>query len=152
MLAEPADLRSTRLHDYAQELRHSRQGRSSSDRLAVDQDHAVPLSAECAAGLRAAVVELGRLADVDAPEPSIRMLCMPVRLGIYRYSETSACASAGPSAYLSRRAGAGCRSGYRAGREYRTIRGVRKDEFVSRLEAIYLHLQPKPFSTSREIS
>jgi hypothetical protein len=35
--------------------------------VAVDQDHAVPLFAEGAHGLRGAVVELGRLADDDGP-------------------------------------------------------------------------------------
>jgi hypothetical protein len=47
---------------------------------------------------RAGVVELGRLAYDDGPEPRMRMLCRSVRLSIYRYSEASACASDGPSA------------------------------------------------------
>ena len=38
-------------------------------RVAVDQDRPDPLAAERAAGLRAGVVELGRLADDDRPRP-----------------------------------------------------------------------------------
>jgi hypothetical protein len=68
--------------------------------------------------LRAAVVELGRLADDDGPGAQVRMLCRSVRLGIDRWLRACACASARPSAG-SRRAGAGLsdrlsvRAGYR---------------------------------------
>jgi hypothetical protein len=41
--------------------------RGLSGRVVVDQDHSVPLLAQRADGLRAAVVELGRLADDDGP-------------------------------------------------------------------------------------
>lgn len=53
-------------------------------------------------GRRAAVIGLGRLADDDAAEPRMGMLCRSVRLGIIA---TLSCASAGPSA-MRRRAGA----------------------------------------------
>ncbi len=53
--------------------------------VAVDQNHAVALFAQGADSLRAAVVELGRLADDDGPGARMRMLCRSVRLGIYRY-------------------------------------------------------------------
>lgn len=73
---------------------------------------------EGAHGLRAAGVELGRLAEmILGPEPRIRMLSRLVRLGIYRSGRASA--GTGPSAQVSRRAGAECRTGCRSGREYR---------------------------------
>jgi hypothetical protein len=54
------------------------------------------------------------------------MLCRSVRVGIYRFSRR-ACASAGPSAHLSRRAGAECRTGCRSGREYGALQRLGKE-------------------------
>jgi hypothetical protein len=78
-------------------------------RIAVDQDHAVPRFAERTYALRAAVVELGRLADDDGPGAQDEDALQVGALGHLSLSRRAgACASAGPSAVAaSRRGGAG---------------------------------------------
>ena len=102
-------------HRSSGAARHIGEARHDRGRVAVDRDHTGPLFAQGAHGLRAAVIELGRLVDDNGPGAQDHDA---LQLGGRGHLSLRFCVRERRSVrWSTRKAGAGCRSACRSGRE-----------------------------------